>query len=40
LKYKPTVAVVINIEIDHLDYYKDLDDYISAYREFIENVKP
>ena len=40
LKYKPTVAVVINIEIDHLDYYKDLEDYISAYREFIENVKP
>lgn len=40
LKYKPTVAVIINIEIDHLDYYKDLDDYISAYREFIENVRP
>ena len=40
LKYKPTVAVVINIEIDHLDYYKDLEDYISAYREFIENVHP
>ena len=40
LKYQPTVAVIINIEIDHLDYYKDLEDYISAYREFIENVKP
>ena len=40
LKYQPTVAVIVNIEIDHLDYYKDLEDYISAYREFIENVKP
>ena len=40
LKYKPTVAVIVNIEIDHLDYYKDLEDYISAYREFIENVRP
>ncbi len=40
LKYKPTVAVIINIEIDHLDYYKDEEDYISAYKEFIENVKP
>jgi UDP-N-acetylmuramate--alanine ligase len=38
LKYKPTVAVIVNIEIDHLDYYKDLEDYISAYREFIKNV--
>ena len=40
LKYKPSVAVIVNIEIDHLDYYKDLEDYISAYREFIENVRP
>jgi len=40
LKYKPSVAIIINIEIDHLDYYKDLEDYISAYREFIENVNP
>ncbi|MDQ7009382.1 MAG: UDP-N-acetylmuramate--L-alanine ligase [Candidatus Gracilibacteria bacterium] len=40
LKYKPTVAVIINIEIDHLDYYKDLEDYISAYKEFLDNVKP
>ncbi|MBT3726256.1 hypothetical protein HOG21_00710 [bacterium] len=23
LKYKPTVAVILNIELDHLDYYKD-----------------
>ena len=40
LKYKPTVAIIVNIEIDHLDYYKDLEDYIYAYKEFIENVKP
>jgi len=40
LKYKPTVAIIVNIEIDHLDYYKDLEDYISAYKEFIENVRP
>ena len=40
LKYKPTVSVIINIEIDHLDYYKDLEDYISAYKEFLDNIKP
>jgi len=38
LKYKPTVAVIVNIEIDHMDYYKDLDDYVSAYKSFLDNV--
>ena len=28
LNYKPVVGVITNIEIDHLDYYKDLEDYI------------
>jgi len=40
LKYKPTLWVIVNIEIDHLDYYKDLDDYISAYRDFLGNIIP
>ncbi len=40
LKYKPTVWIIVNIEIDHLDYYKDLEDYISAYKEFIDNIRP
>jgi len=40
LKYKPILWVIVNIEIDHLDYYKDLDDYISAYREFLDNIVP
>lgn len=38
LEYKPTVWVITNIEIDHLDYYKDLDDYISAFEEFLSNI--
>jgi len=40
LKYKPSVAVIVNIEIDHLDYYKDFEDYISAYKEFLDNIRP
>lgn len=39
LKYKPSVLVITNIEIDHLDYYKDLEDYIRAFRQMIDNVK-
>lgn len=38
LKYKPTVWVITNIEIDHLDYYKDLDDYLSAFEDFLWNI--
>lgn len=39
LAYKPTVAVITNIDLDHLDYYKDLNDYISAFKCFVDNVK-
>ncbi len=40
LKYKPFIAIITNIDLDHLDYYKDLDDYLSAFQSFIENVIP
>ena len=39
LNYKPSVWVILNIELDHLDYYKDLNDYISAYEDYINNIK-
>jgi UDP-N-acetylmuramate--alanine ligase len=38
LAYKPVVWIITNIEIDHLDYYKDLKDYISAYEEYLNNI--
>lgn len=38
LNYKPSVAIITNIEIDHLDYFKDINDYIYAYEELINNV--
>jgi mur ligase middle domain len=28
-----------NIEIDHLDYYKDEKDYIKAFKQYSENIK-
>ena len=39
LRYKPLIWAITNIDLDHLDYYKDLEDYISAFREFINNIK-
>lgn len=35
LDMKPTIAVVTNIEADHLDYYKNLNEIKQAFREFI-----
>jgi len=32
LKYFPYITVVTNIELDHLDYYRDMDDYLSAFQ--------
>ena len=39
LAYHPNYAIVTNIEIDHVDYFKTEEDYQLAYEEFIEQVK-
>ncbi|MBQ1477857.1 MAG: UDP-N-acetylmuramate--alanine ligase [Erysipelotrichaceae bacterium] len=38
-KYYPDYAIINNIEIDHVDYFRDEDDYFNAYQEFVGNVK-
>jgi len=40
LDFKPFVATVLNIEPDHLDYYKDKDDFQSAFMDFSEKILP
>ncbi|HHW02989.1 MAG TPA: UDP-N-acetylmuramate--L-alanine ligase [Thermoanaerobacterales bacterium] len=39
LKLKPFIAVVTNIENDHLDYYKNMDNMKAAFKKFIGNIK-
>lgn len=39
LAYHPDYAIITNIEIDHVDYFKDEEDYFSAYQQFVNNVK-
>ena len=34
LEYLPYYAVIVNIDLDHVDYYKDIDDIRSAYEEY------
>ena len=38
LEMSPTIAVVLNIDGDHYDYYKDIDDYELAFRDFLERL--
>ena len=37
--YHPEYAIITNIEIDHVDYFKDEIDYFNSYQEFVDNVK-
>ena len=38
LKLRPHIAVVTNVENDHMDHYGTMDNIRKAFREFIENV--
>lgn len=37
LHYYPEIAVINNIEEDHLDYYKDINHIISTFKKYIKN---
>ena len=38
LSFHPTVATILNVEADHLDFFKDLDDVKKSFREFALRV--
>jgi UDP-N-acetylmuramate--alanine ligase len=38
LKFHPKIAVVLNIEEDHLDYYKNFENIKSSFKKFVELV--
>ena len=38
LSFHPTVAVILNIEADHLDFFKDLEDVEHSFRAFASRV--
>lgn len=39
LEYSPYYAIITNIELDHVDYFKDIDDVIDAYTEYANNAE-
>lgn len=38
LSLNPTIAVILNIEVDHLDFFKDIEDIKHSFRQFAERV--
>ncbi|MBO7703511.1 MAG: UDP-N-acetylmuramate--L-alanine ligase [Solobacterium sp.] len=39
IAYYPEYAIITNVDLDHVDYFKDLSDYDHAYEEFSAHVK-
>lgn len=39
LAYTPTYAIITNIELDHIDYYKNIDDMVLAYEQYANKAK-
>lgn len=39
LAYTPEYAIITNIELDHVDYYKDMEDYCDAFETFANQIK-
>jgi UDP-N-acetylmuramate--alanine ligase len=40
LNYSPTAAIILNIDAEHLDYYKNLINVKNAFLKFIKNIQP
>lgn len=40
LSFFPTIAVILDVEADHLDYFKDLDAVKASFRKFASLVPP
>ena len=38
LKYAPAIAAVTNIDLEHLDYYRDIEDIKAKFKRFINSV--
>ena len=40
LHFYPTIGIILNIEEDHLDFFKDIDDIRRSFRRFAELIPP
>lgn len=40
LKYYPTMAIILNMEEDHLDYFKNIDHIVDTFISYGKNIQP
>ena len=40
LNLRPTAGAILNVEADHLDYYKDIDEIVRAFSDFAALIAP
>ncbi len=40
LELRPNIEVILNIDSDHLDYFKDIDHIVRSFDSFADNLKP
>lgn len=40
MKFYPKISVILNIDEDHLDFYKDIDDITDAFSRYVGNTQP
>lgn len=38
LYLKPSIGVILNIDSDHLDYFKDMDHIVQSFRTFVDQI--
>ncbi len=38
LSFHPTIAVILNVEADHLDFFKDIEDIRNSFRKFVHTL--
>lgn len=39
LNFRPAVSIILNVEAEHLDFFKDLDDVRCSFKKFAANTK-
>ncbi|MBR3362358.1 MAG: UDP-N-acetylmuramate--L-alanine ligase [Bacilli bacterium] len=39
LNYSPDYAIITNIELDHVDYFENIDDVINAFKEYADTAE-
>ncbi|MCL2699684.1 MAG: Mur ligase domain-containing protein, partial [Defluviitaleaceae bacterium] len=40
LKFSPYVGIILNIELDHVDYFKNIEQMTESFRKFAHTVRP